>query len=95
MIQQRQNMTDTEKKFLDHNSYLRLEVVFDEDQANRLYETSMELDRKEREEGKGFLYLEDRAQRVWNLVNKNRAFEEAIQHPRILEWQEYLPKGYV
>lgn len=83
-------MADTDKENLDKNGYLKLENVFDEVEAIKLYEAAMELDRREREEGKGFLYLEDRAQRVWNLVNKNRVFEEAIQHPRILEWQEYL-----
>jgi len=27
---------------------------------------------------------------VWNLVNKGRIYEEILQHPRVLELQEYL-----
>ena len=39
--------------------------------------------------GSGYTYL-DGAQRVWNLVDKGKVFERAIQHPRLMDAMEYL-----
>lgn len=75
---------------VDEYGYVVLEGALTEDEADELRARSMELARKEREEGGKYLYLDGKSQRVWNLVNKGQIFEEAIQNPRVLEFQEYL-----
>ena len=36
------------------------------------------------------VYLDGKSQRVWNLVNKGRIYEEILEHARVLDMQEYL-----
>lgn len=50
----------------------------------------MSLAAAERKAGRGFMYYDNCAQRVWNLVNKGELFAKAIQHPRVLTAIEYL-----
>ena len=82
-------MTPQEQTFLDERGYLVLKGVFSAEDADAMYRRSMELCDQERAAGQA-LYLDGKAQRVWNLVDKDPIFEEAIQTPCILEAQEYL-----
>ena len=84
-------MSDKAELFahLDEYGYVVLERVLTADQVGVLKERSVELAKKERELG-AQLYLDNKSQRVWNLVNKGKAFAEMIQHPSVLEFQEYL-----
>ena len=81
---------------LDEDGYVVLEGALPPDQANELRDRSAELIAEERtsghaEEGRGReIYLDGKSQRVWNLVNKGRIYEEMIQHPQVLELQEHL-----
>ena len=80
---------------LDEHGYVRLEQALTPEQAQALRERSTELIAAEREPGEreaddAYVYLDGNAQRVWNLVNKGRIYEEMIQHPRVLELQEQL-----
>ena len=83
-------LTDTEKSQLDERGFTLLPDVIPIDEVNDLRRLSMSLASDERASGRGAMYLDDRAQRVWNLVNKGEPFERAIQHPRILAAMEYL-----
>lgn len=83
-------LADSEKSQLDEHGYVLLKNVITNDEADQLRSLSISLATKEREAGCGFMYFEDCAQRVWNLVNKGELFEKAIQHPRILAPIEYL-----
>ena len=83
-------LTDAEKSQLDEQGFVLLKDVITADEADELRATSMFLAEQEREAGCGHTYLDDGAQRVWNLVNKGEPFEKAIQHPRILAAMEYL-----
>lgn len=78
------------KAHLDEYGYAVLKGALTEDQANALRARSAELIAAERAAGGEHLYLDDRAQRVWNLVNKGRIYEEMIQLPQVLALQEYL-----
>ena len=83
-------LTDTEKSQLDKQGFTLLPDVISTDEADELRRLSMALAADERAAGRGAMYLDNRAQRVWNLVNKGEPFEWAIQHPRILAAMEYL-----
>ena len=74
---------------LDEHGYVVLREVLTTNQVSVLRERSVELVEKERELG-AQLYLDNRSQRVWNLVNKGKVFADMIQHPLVLEFQEYL-----
>ena len=74
---------------LDEYGYVVLEGVLTTEQVSTLRERSVELVKRERELG-AQLYLDNRSQRVWNLVNKGKIFANMIQHPAVLEFQEYL-----
>ena len=84
-------MSDKAELFahLDEYGYVVLEEVLTVDQVGILKERSVELAKKERELG-AQLYLDNKSQRVWNLVNKGKVFADMIQHPSVLEFQEYL-----
>lgn len=83
---------------LDEQGYVILEGALTPDQANQLRDRSAELIAQERTElitqeraaSDEYIYMDGKSQRVWNLVNKGRIYEEMIQHPRVLELQEYL-----
>ncbi len=83
-------LTDSEKSQLDEQGFVLLKNVITTDEADQLRSLSMSLATEEREAGRGFMYFDNRAQRVWNLVNKGEFFEKAIQHPRIVTAIEYL-----
>ena len=83
-------LTDTEKSQLDKQGFTLLPDVISTDEVNELRRLSVALATHERVSGGGSMYLDNCAQRVWNLVNKSEAFERAIQHPRILAAMEYL-----
>lgn len=83
-------LTDSEKSQLDEHGFVLLKNVITTDEADQLRNLSMSLAAEERKAGCGFMYFDNRAQRVWNLVNKGELFEKAIQHPRILTAIEYL-----
>ena len=74
---------------LDEYGYVVLSGALSRDQAGGLRQRSAELIAEERAAG-AELYLDGRAQRVWNLVDKGLIFEEMIQHPEVLEFQEHL-----
>ncbi|MFP6719975.1 MAG: phytanoyl-CoA dioxygenase family protein [Candidatus Poribacteria bacterium] len=84
-------MSSKEELFahLDKHGYVVLKGVLTVNQVGALRERSIELIKKERELG-AQLYLDNRSQRVWNLVNKGKIFADMIQHPSVLEFQEYL-----
>ena len=83
-------LTDTEQSQLDEQGFILLENVITADEAEELRELSMSFARQEREASGEHVYLDDKAQRVWNLVNKGELYEQAIQHPRVLSAMEYL-----
>ncbi len=82
-------LTAADKKQLDDQGILLLPDIITRAEADALRQLSLSLAQRERQAERGFTYL-DHAQRVWNLVDKDPAFEQAIQHPRILEPMEYL-----
>ncbi len=84
-------MSKKDERFahLDEHGYVVLEGALTADEVDELRTRSIELTQKEQETG-AQLYLDDKSQRVWNLVNKGKIFEDMIQHPKILEFQEYL-----
>ena len=84
-------MSSKEELFahLDEHGYVVLKEVLTTNQVSALKERSVKLIEKERELG-AQLYLDNRSQRVWNLVNKGEIFADMIQHPLVLEFQEYL-----
>ncbi len=86
-------LTDTEKTQLDERGFTVLRDVIPTNDVNELRRLSLALATDERVAGCGSMYLDNCAQRVWNLVNKGEAFERAIQHPRILAAMEYLLGG--
>lgn len=83
-------LTNTEKTQLDELGFTLLRNVISIDEVNELRRLSLALATDERAAGCGSMYLDNCAQRVWNLVNKGEAFEQRIQHPRILAAMEYL-----
>ena len=84
-------MSSKEELFahLDEHGYVVLKEVLTTNQVSALKERSVKLIEKERELG-AQLYLDNRSQRVWNLVNKGKVFVDMIQHPLVLEFQEHL-----
>ena len=65
--------------------------MIDLDTTHQLRERALEFALADKEAGKGYTYLpNDRAQRVWNLVDKGEVFETAIQNPAMLAAMEYL-----
>ena len=86
-------LTNSEKSQLDEQGFTLLPDVIPPDEADELRRLSMILARDEKASGRGTMYLDDQAQRVWNLVNKGEPFERAIQHPRIMGAMEYLLGG--
>ena len=84
-------LNTSEKSHLDEYGYLLLENLISTETAVKLRERSMELAESEQASGHGYTYMQDnRAQRVWNLIDKGVVFEEAIQHPFMLAAMEYL-----
>lgn len=87
-------LTASEKSQLDQGGFLLLESVITADTTTQLREHALTLAEAEQKAGKSHLYLpNDSAQRVWNLINKGEVFEDAIQHPRMLEAMDYLLGG--
>ena len=72
-------LTDTEKSQLDEHGFLLLEHAIIADGADELRDLSMSLAAQEREAGRGYMYIDDKAQRVWNLVDKGELFETPVQ----------------
>lgn len=84
-------LTTSQKSQLDQNGILLLKNVIDLDTTHQLRERSLELASADKDLGKGYTYLpNDRAQRVWNLVDKGEVYEEAIQNPQMLAAMEYM-----
>ena len=75
---------------LDEHGYVVLEGALTPEQTNALRDRSIELIKEERAAGGEHVYFDGKSQRVWNLVNKGRMYEEMIQLPQVLEFQEYL-----
>ena len=87
-------LDSTEKAHLEKYGYLLLENLISREKAMKLRERSMELAESERASGDGYTNMQDdRAQRVWNLIDKGVVYEEAIQHPKMLAAMEYLLGG--
>lgn len=78
------------KAQLDEYGYAVLKGALTAEQANALRARSAALLAAERAAEGEHLYLDGRAQRVWNLVNKGRIYEEMIQLPQVLALQEHL-----
>lgn len=84
-------LTTSQKSQLDQNGILLLKDVINLDITLQLRERVLELAKADQTSGKGHTYLpNDRAQRVWNLVDKGKVFEEAIQNPHMLAAMEHL-----
>ena len=84
-------LTISEKSQLDQNGFLLLKDVVSVSTVSQLRERALELAIAEQKTGKSHTYLPNgTAQRVWNLIDKGEIFEEAIQHPQILNAMEYL-----
>ena len=79
-----------QKKHLDERGFVILEGIMSARETDELRQHALALARQEAAAGTGFMYLEDKAQRVWNLVDKGAVFEAAIQDPRVLGPIEYL-----
>ena len=83
-------LSEAERAHLDERGFVVLEDAISADHADALRDRSMALARRERGTPGEFVYLEDKAQRVWNLVDKGEVFEQAIQHPRVLGAMTWL-----
>ncbi|MCE2399803.1 phytanoyl-CoA dioxygenase family protein [Candidatus Poribacteria bacterium] len=84
-------LTISEKSQLDQNGFLLLKDVVSVSTVSQLRERALELAIAEQKTGKSHTYLPNgTAQRVWNLIDKGEIFEEAIQHPQMLNAMEYL-----
>ena len=86
-------LTEAERSQLDERGFVLLEDAISADQAEALRARSLDLARQERQASGDHRYLGNKAQRVWNLVDKGEPFEEAIQHPRVLAAMAYLLGG--
>ena len=75
---------------LDEHGYVVLEGAMTSEQANALRDRSAELIAEERAAGGEHVYLDGKSQRLWNLVNKGRIYEEMIQLPQVIELHEHL-----
>ena len=85
-------LTENEKKRLDEQGYLIFENVISADEADTMRNLALELAQEDIKAGRDYSHLKN-ARRVWNLVNKHEVFEQAIQHPRVIEAQQYLLGG--
>ena len=74
---------------LEKHGYVVLEDALTQEQTTQLRSRASELIISERTAGAS-LYLDDKSQRVWNLVNKGSIFEAMIQHPQVMELHEHL-----
>ena len=83
-------LTNVEKAHLNEYGFVLLENAITTAQADALRDRSMALAEQERKASGEHVYLDDKAQRVWNLVDKDELFENAIQYPRMLNGIEYL-----
>ena len=84
-------LTISEKSQLDQSGIVLLKDLISVSTTSQLRERALELAIAEQKAGKGHTYLPNgNAQRVWNLINKGEIFEEAIQHPQMLNAMEYL-----
>lgn len=84
-------LTEPEKNRLDKDGFLLLESLIPTDITTQLREHALSIAASEQKAGKSHTYLaNDSAQRVWNLVNKGKIFEETIQQPKMLAAMEYL-----
>ncbi len=84
-------LTISEKSQLDKSGFLLFENTISDAVTIQLRERALELAIAEQKAGKGHTYLPNgTAQRVWNLIDKGEIFEEAIQHPQMLNAMEYL-----
>ena len=75
---------------LDESGYVVLEGAMTPEQVKALRDRSAELVVAERAAGGEYVYLDGKSQRVWNLVNKGRIYEEMIQLPQVIELHEHL-----
>ncbi len=83
-------LSEAERSHLDERGFVVLEDAIPADQVEALRDRSMVLARQERTASGEHVYLGERAQRVWNLVDKGEVFERAIQHPRVLGAMAHL-----
>jgi ectoine hydroxylase-related dioxygenase (phytanoyl-CoA dioxygenase family) len=85
-------VTDQEKAHLDEYGYVLLKGVFTSDLADEMRERALEFARQDRErlKEKASVYLDGKSQRVWNLVNKGKIFEDTVQFERIMNFHEYM-----
>lgn len=77
------------KAHIDEHGYVVLKEALTREQANALRDRSAELATEEKAGGE-HVYFDGQAQRVWNLVNKGRIYEEMIQLPQVLALHEHL-----
>ena len=75
---------------LDEHGYVVLREALTPEQANALRDRSAELAETEKVGDGEHVYFDGQAQRVWNLVNKGRIYEEMIQLPQVLALHEHL-----
>ena len=78
------------KAHLDEHGYVVLKGALTPEQANALRDRSAELIAEEKAGSGEHVYFDGQAQRVWNLVNKGRIYEEMIQLPQVLALHEHL-----
>lgn len=84
-------LTQSEKNQLDTEGFLLLENLIPSNTAAELRERALSLAAAEQKSRKSHTYLANgSAQRVWNLINKGKIFEEAIQQSKMLTAMEYL-----
>ena len=75
---------------LDEHGYVVLKEALTPEQASALRDRSAELAAQEKAGIGEHVYFDGHAQRVWNLVNKGRIYEEMIQLPQVLALHEHL-----
>ena len=89
-IQTDYSLTEAQIRELDEKGFVLLESMLTSDETDALRQRSMALAEAERAADNGFVYIDGRGQRVWNLVNKGELFEQAIQRPEILAFMRHL-----
>ena len=83
-------LSDDERAFLEEHGYVMLPDILTLDEAADVRAVVMALADAERAADPEHVYIDGKAQRVWNLVNKGEVFERLVQHPRTLGAQEGL-----
>ena len=83
-------ITDDHRERLDRDGYVILENFLTPAETEELRDRVVSLAEAEKEADGRFVYLDGRAQRVWNLINKGELFERVIQRPDLLSYMEYL-----